>query len=217
MKLPAIPEQLYKRVNDILQAVARGSDHEISSLCAAGIFKLSDPPILIEAVALNVTRFGAAPSSQKQDDIHPVGPAASNHSATLPINRRPAQEKTRGPCVAGSSHLRNARKDLQFKIGTPGARKPPLGFWWPEVASYEPTSQERCHCDFLLRLANPPTSLSMRSISRGPNPCRTLHQTPIALFGSRPRPAAAACCTGGPERSPDVDKKASAPLLIPPV
>ena len=138
--------------------------------------------------------------------------AASNHSATLPINQRPAQERTRGPCVAGSAHLRNARKDLRLNIGTSGARKPPLGN--PFVVGRDATRNEvcdnyearfptqpkliamipdlggrglicgpeRCHCDFLLRLANPPTSLPMRSISRGLNPRSTLHQTPIAAF-----------------------------------
>ena len=69
MKLPATPEQLYKRVNDFYRPLLEASTTRFPhSAPQASSFHLdsSDPPILIEAVALNVTRFGAAPSSQKR-------------------------------------------------------------------------------------------------------------------------------------------------------
>jgi len=102
MKLPATPEKLYKRLNDfyrpLLEAATTRFPH---SLPGASSFhrNSSDPPILIEAVAVNGTRFGAVPSSQKQDDIHPGAPAASNHLATLPINTNAQPRREREALV----------------------------------------------------------------------------------------------------------------------
>jgi hypothetical protein len=103
MKLPATPEQLYKRVNDFYRPLLEAATTRVPhSLPQASSFRRasSDPPILIGAVAVNVTRFGAVPSSQKQDDVHPV---VRQPATTRPeVAERPphTQKREMQRCVA---------------------------------------------------------------------------------------------------------------------